>query len=82
MAVVFLDLDGFKNINDRHGHLCGSRSLFEVGNLIRGAVREEDVVSRYGGDEFVVVLPDTDEDVKKLVETVMSDSWSFPDSRP
>ncbi len=60
LAVMFLDLDGFKSINDRHGHFYGSRSLREVGSLIRSAVREEDVVSRYGGDEFVIVLPDTD----------------------
>ena len=60
LAVMFLDLDGFKSINDRHGHFYGSRTLREVGNLIRSAVREEDVVSRYGGDEFVIVLPDTD----------------------
>jgi len=60
LAVMFLDLDGFKSVNDRHGHFYGSRTLREVGNLIRSAVREEDVVSRYGGDEFVIVLPDTD----------------------
>jgi diguanylate cyclase (GGDEF)-like protein len=60
LSLIFLDLDGFKKVNDRHGHLCGSRTLFEVGSIIKRSVREEEVVGRYGGDEFVVILPDTD----------------------
>ena len=59
VSLIFLDLDGFKSVNDRHGHLWGSRTLVEVGAVIRGVVREIDVVSRFGGDEFTVILPQT-----------------------
>lgn len=56
VAVLFLDLDYFKKVNDSHGHLVGSKVLGEVGALIKKSVREVDVVIRYGGDEFTVIL--------------------------
>jgi len=59
LSLLFMDLDGFKQVNDTYGHLCGSQALVEAAALIRGCARETDVVARFGGDEFSLILPDT-----------------------
>jgi diguanylate cyclase (GGDEF)-like protein len=59
LSIIFIDLDHFKEINDRHGHLVGSQLLREVGQCIQSKVRTIDLTFRYGGDEFVVLLPNT-----------------------
>jgi diguanylate cyclase (GGDEF)-like protein len=60
LSLVFFDLDRFKLVNDTHGHQHGSALLRECGEVVRGTLRTTDVATRYGGDEFVLLLPETE----------------------
>jgi len=72
-VLILVDLDQFKRINDSHGHQAGDRVLQKVGTWLREWVREGDFVGRYGGDEFIVLLPYTDLDVgMELAEMLRS----------
>jgi diguanylate cyclase (GGDEF)-like protein len=60
LCILFLDLDRFKLVNDRYGHLVGSETLRQLARVLSGCVRQVDTLARYGGDEFTIVLVDTD----------------------
>jgi diguanylate cyclase (GGDEF)-like protein len=66
-SVIFIDLDHFKSVNDTHGHLVGSKLLAEVGYLIKSHLRLIDYAFRYGGDEFVILLPQTSKEAALIV---------------
>jgi diguanylate cyclase (GGDEF)-like protein len=73
-SVLFIDLDHFKQVNDTYGHLIGSKLLAEIGYLIKAQLRLIDFAFRYGGDEFVVVLPQTGKDSALVVARRLRDS--------
>lgn len=74
LALCFIDLNDFKKINDQHGHLAGDAVLSQIGQRLRRAVRESDIVARFGGDEFVVLFDnlDTPADLPRLVDHLQS----------
>ena len=77
LALIFLDLDRFKNVNDSLGHRIGDELLVQVGARLRGLLRDEDTVSRLGGNEFILLLPGADADgaahvAEKVLKTLSS----------
>ena len=75
-AFVIVDLDDFKLINDRHGHLAGDHVLSHIGRHLRAAFRKQDMICRWGGDEFVVYCDDiTQDDIARRVEDLCGNQW-------
>ena len=71
-ALLFVDLDGFKAINDRYGHQIGDEFLCVLAHTLRGTLRQEDTLARLGGDEFVILLPDAGTDASEALQRVQS----------
>lgn len=67
ITLIFFDLDNFKAINDKHGHIAGDAALKEVGKILLDSKRKEDIACRFGGDEFVILLPETNKFMGSLV---------------
>lgn len=75
-AFVIIDLDDFKLVNDLHGHLCGDRVLSGIGQHLRAAFRKQDLICRWGGDEFIVFCADIDhDDIARRVDALCTDRW-------
>jgi len=85
-SVMMIDLDNFKNVNDYYGHIIGDMALKAVAECVQRICRDSDILSRYGGEEFIVVCHDTDinegsqlaERIRKSVECLTIESLGFP----
>jgi diguanylate cyclase (GGDEF)-like protein/PAS domain S-box-containing protein len=70
-SVIMLDLDNFKSVNDSHGHQVGDEVLIEVSKILQHSIRKVDIVGRWGGEEFMVICPETDgQGGEKLAESI------------
>jgi diguanylate cyclase (GGDEF)-like protein len=81
-SLLLMDLDGLKQINDRHGHLVGSRAICRLGNVLRQHCRAMDTAARYGGDEFALVLPEAGADAARLVGQRICDRLARDGEQP
>jgi diguanylate cyclase (GGDEF)-like protein len=74
LTVIMLDLDNFKHFNDVHGHEAGDVMLTAVGTFLKKSVRDEDIVCRYGGEEFIIIMPGAaSEDAERRAEQIRCD---------
>ena len=76
-GLMILDLDGLKQINDRNGHQAGDRALAAVGDVLRLATRDSDILGRYGGDEFAVILPKSDRNGVEIVASRITEAFKL-----
>jgi diguanylate cyclase (GGDEF)-like protein/PAS domain S-box-containing protein len=81
-ALLFFDLDGLKQINDRYGHMTGSRALCRLADALCSCCRDIDTAARFGGDEFALILPETNSDTASLVSQRIREHVSKDDNGP
>jgi len=81
-AMLFFDLDGLKLINDRHGHMIGSQALCRLADVLCSSCRDIDTPARFGGDDFALVLPETNTEAANLVAQRISESVANDDKGP
>jgi diguanylate cyclase (GGDEF)-like protein len=86
-SIIIFDVDHFKNYNDSNGHLAGSEALRKVGRLMKKVFRASDILAKYGGDEFVVILPNSDKigaflGAERIRETVENEHFDGGKTQP